>query len=189
MKASGSHVVSFNDVAIDAQSMIGAPDDYAKEPWFSAGAIRFLAVHVGGMHAILDVTLQHLKNARRAGDPHQQHRLGRMGAEVATGYAWLNYVANRWMLIDRLAPATLVAAANAARVAIERAALNLLEDAERAVGAAGMIAPHPLERLIRDLRTYLRQPNPDGALAGVGKALIEGTWEPDGAERLQNDGP
>jgi alkylation response protein AidB-like acyl-CoA dehydrogenase len=28
MEASGSHVVSFNDVAIDAQSMIGAPDDY-----------------------------------------------------------------------------------------------------------------------------------------------------------------
>jgi alkylation response protein AidB-like acyl-CoA dehydrogenase len=28
MEGSGSHVVSFNDVAIDAQSMIGAPDDY-----------------------------------------------------------------------------------------------------------------------------------------------------------------
>jgi len=62
MKASGSHVVTFNSVAMDAESMIGGPDDYAKEPWFSAGAIRFLAVHVGGMHAILDVTLQHLKN-------------------------------------------------------------------------------------------------------------------------------
>jgi len=105
-----------------------------------------------------------------------------MAAEVATGYAWLNYVANRWTLVDRLPPANLVAAANAARVVIERAALNVLEDAERAVGAAGMIAPHPLERLTRDLRTYLRQPNPDSALAGVGKALVEDAWEPGDAD-------
>jgi len=189
MKASGSHVVTFNSVSIDAQSTIGSPDDYGKEPWFSAGAIRFLAVHVGGMHAVLDVTLQHLKNSRRASDPHQQHRLGKMAAEVATGYAWLDYVANRWMLIDRLPATNLVAAANAARVVIERAALNILEDAERSVGAAGLIAPHPLERLIRDLRTYLRQPNPDGALAGVGKALTEGTWEPgDDADSAQSGG-
>jgi len=181
MKASGSHVVSFDGVAIDGESMIGRPEDYVKEPWFSAGASRFLAVHVGGMHAILDITLEHLKNSRRADNAHQQHRLGRIAAEVATGYAWLNYVANRWICIDRLASETVVAAANAARVVIERAALNVLEDAERAVGAAGMIAPHPLERLIRDLRTYLRQPNPDAALAGVGKALIEGAWEPSDA--------
>jgi hypothetical protein len=41
-----------------------------------------------------------------------------------------------------------------------------------------MIAPHPLERLIRDLRTYLRQPNPDGALSALGSAIAEGTWRP-----------
>jgi alkylation response protein AidB-like acyl-CoA dehydrogenase len=143
---------------------------------------------VGGMHAILDVALEHLKNARRAGDPHQQHRLGKMAAEVATGYAWLDYVGNRWTLIDRVPPANLVAAANAARVVIERAALNMLEDAERSVGAAGLIAPHPLERLIRDLRTYLRQPNPDGALAGVGKAFAEGSWKPGDAESSRRNG-
>ena len=42
-----------------------------------------------------------------------------------------------------------------------------------------MIAPYPLERLMRDLRTYLRQPNPDGALASVGAAVTEGVWLPD----------
>lgn len=36
--------------------------------------------------------------------------------------------------------------------------MNVLEIAERSVGASGMIQPHPLERLMRDLRTYLRQP-------------------------------
>jgi hypothetical protein len=41
-----------------------------------------------------------------------------------------------------------------------------------------MIAPHPLERLMRDLRTYLRQPNPDAALAAVGAAVANGIWDP-----------
>jgi hypothetical protein len=68
---------------------------------------------------------------------------------------------------------------NAARGAIERAALNVMELAERSVGAAGMMAPHPLERLMRDLRTYLRQPNPDGALASIGAAVTNGVWLPD----------
>jgi len=68
---------------------------------------------------------------------------------------------------------------NAARGAIERAALNVMELAERSVGVAGMMAPHPLERLMRDLRTYLRQPNPDGAVASVGAAVAEGLWLPD----------
>jgi hypothetical protein len=46
------------------------------------------------------------------------------------------------------------------------------------VGAAGFIAPHRLERLLRDLRTYLRQPNPDGAAGGFGAAIASGEWEP-----------
>ena len=40
------------------------------------------------------------------------------------------------------------------------------------------MAPHPLERLMRDLRTYLRQPNPDGALAMLGTAIADRAWAP-----------
>jgi hypothetical protein len=29
------------------------------------------------------------------------------------------------------------------------------------------------------LRTYLRQPNPDGALAAIGSAVIDDAWSPD----------
>jgi hypothetical protein len=41
-----------------------------------------------------------------------------------------------------------------------------------------MIAPHPFERQLRDLRTYLRQPNPDAALSAVGVAVSDGFWAP-----------
>jgi alkylation response protein AidB-like acyl-CoA dehydrogenase len=178
MRASGSHVVDFAGVAIKAESLLGAPGDYIKEPWFSAGAIRFAAVHVGGMHAVLDTAADHLRNCGRIDDPYQQHRIGKMATEVGTGYAWLDHAARYWAKIKRLEHASTTAALSAARLAIERAALNVLEIAERSVGASGMIQPHPLERLMRDLRTYLRQPNPDAALSAIGRAVAGRSWSP-----------
>jgi alkylation response protein AidB-like acyl-CoA dehydrogenase len=177
MRASGSHIAYFNEIIRD-DFHLGDPDDYLREPRFSAGIIRCAGVHVGGMHAVLDATIAHLKATRRANDPHQQHRLGEMATEIATGYAWLDYAAANFACLERHSPTSLIACMNAARGAIERAALNVLELAERAVGMAGMLSPHPLERLMRDLRTYLRQPNPDGALAAVGSAVIDGAWSP-----------
>ncbi len=178
MKASGSHVVSLDGVAINETTSLGTADSYIREPWFSAGAIRFLAVQVGGMQAILDVTSEHLRRAQRADDAHQIHRVGQMGVAVATGYQWLDQAAQHWAQVGFLPNAEVIAFANAARVAIERAALDVLELAERSVGASGLVAPHPLERLVRDLRTYLRQPNPDGALANVGAAVLNEVWVP-----------
>jgi alkylation response protein AidB-like acyl-CoA dehydrogenase len=178
MRASGSHVVNFENTVLTEHQLIGTPGDYLKEPWFSGGAIRFAAVHVGGMHAVLDVAVAHLNGTDRAKNPHQQHRLGEMGVRVAAGYAWLDHAAKAWSEIGSVSDKEIIAWLGAARLAIERSALDVLELAERSVGAAGMIAPHPLERLLRDLRTYLRQPNPDAALTTVGTAVASGIWDP-----------
>jgi alkylation response protein AidB-like acyl-CoA dehydrogenase len=75
MKASGCHVVDFTGVQVQADHLLGSPDDYIAEPWFSAGAIRFAAVHVGGMHAVFDTAAIHMDETRRGSDPHQRHRL------------------------------------------------------------------------------------------------------------------
>ena len=106
-----------------------------------------------------------------------------MATWVETGYGWLSRAAASWTAAEQdpqsIAVADeAVASVNAARGAVEQAALAVLELAERGVGAAGLIAPHPLERGIRDLRTYLRQPNPDGALSALGDAVADGRWEP-----------
>lgn len=66
--------------------MLGRTDAYLEQPWFSAGAIRFLAVQVGGMHAVLDTATHHLNKTARAGNPYQSHRLAHMGVAVETGY-------------------------------------------------------------------------------------------------------
>jgi alkylation response protein AidB-like acyl-CoA dehydrogenase len=178
MRASGSHVVDLEGIPVTDAATIGADDDYIREPWFSAGAIRFLAVQVGGMQAVLDVTATHLRATKRGNNPYQNHRLGQMAVSIESGYHWLDAVAKRCAHPKHLSSAEVIASANAARVAIERGALEVLELAERSVGASGMIFPHPLERLIRDLRTYLRQPNPDFALSNVGTAVLEQTWSP-----------
>jgi alkylation response protein AidB-like acyl-CoA dehydrogenase len=178
MRASGSHIVCFDGMEIDDDWLLGGVNNYTKEPWFSGGALRFAAVHVGGMHAVLDATVTHLRSAKRLSDSYQRHRLGQMAIAVETGYAWLDRAAGLWGEIGSSRGIGIVTTADAARLAIEEAALCVLESAERGVGAAGMIAPHPLERLIRDLRTYLRQPNPDRALAAVGTAVSNGSWAP-----------
>ena len=51
MRASGVCIVDFDGVPVEDDCRLGGPDDYLKEPWFSAGAIRFAAVQVGGMYA------------------------------------------------------------------------------------------------------------------------------------------
>ncbi|MFC7051220.1 acyl-CoA dehydrogenase family protein [Hansschlegelia quercus] len=181
MRASGSHVVDLNGVTVEPGWMLGGADDYVAQPWFSGGAIRFLAVQVGGMHAVFDAAVAHLRQTDRAKDPHQAHRLARLGVGLETGYLWLRKAAEAWdqaVVAKDAAGTHLMATANGARVAVEAAALALLEDAERGVGAAGMIAPHSLERLIRDMRTYLRQPNPDGAATAFGAAIADGRWIP-----------
>ena len=62
-------------------------------------------------------------------------------------------------------PDMAVAYVNLARLAVERAALDVLEHTHRSIGLAGFLRTHPVERLSRDLATYLRQPAPDRALA------------------------
>ena len=96
MHASGSHIVTFDGVEVDDDWLLGRPDDYIKEPWFSGGAIRFAAVHVGGMHAVLNVVVKHLRHTKRNCDPYQRHRMGQMAIDVEAGYAWLDHVAELW---------------------------------------------------------------------------------------------
>ena len=64
-------------------------------------------------------------------------------------------------------------AADGAIGAVERAGLDAIELAQRSVGLSGFLEAHPLERLARDLATYLRQPAPDGALAGAATYVAE----------------
>jgi alkylation response protein AidB-like acyl-CoA dehydrogenase len=149
---------------------IGEAGDDQRQPFFSGGAWRFLAVQTGGAAELVRLLCQHLRDLGRDGDPHQRARVGEAAAALETATLWVTRAA--WhMAQDSLSPEAKVAYVNLARGAVERALLEILLHAQRSVGLMGFMRPHPMERVARDLATYLRQPAPDQALQ-MGAAFV-----------------
>ncbi|MCJ2060906.1 acyl-CoA/acyl-ACP dehydrogenase [Methylobacterium sp. J-048] len=162
MRASATGTVDFTGLGPDRFTLVGAPDDYQAQPHFSGGAWRFLAVQLGGLEALLDAWRGHLVATGRGEDPHQLARLGEGVIAAETARLWVARAAA--IVGEEGDPDGIIAYVNLARLAVERAGLDLLERAQRSVGLQGFLRDHPLERLTRDLATYLRQPGPDRAL-------------------------
>ena len=164
MRASATGTLDFTGLEVASSELIGEPGDYLRQPIFSAGAWRFAAVHLGGIERLLDELRGHLVRTRRrcrslsAG----QGWPGRDRRRDSPAVAGASMPSRRG---PGGRPDTAVAYVNLARLAVERAALDVLELTHRSIGLAGFLRTHPVERLSRDLTTYLRQPAPDRALA------------------------
>ncbi len=214
MRASASFRVDFGGVRVSPDALLGAPDDYYRQPWFGAGAIRFAAVQLGGAEALFDHTRRYLRDLDRAADPHQRARAGEVAILIEGGNNWLRGAA---LQADTLLRATtgemdgagdngnnnhadtraarnerVVAYANMTRTAIESICLECMRLCERSVGARGLLRPHPLERIHRDLTLYLRQPATDAALNDAGRYALEhdapahALWDEDAPEAGDN---
>lgn len=171
MRASATGTLDFTGLTVDANALLGGPDDYHRQPCFSGGAWRFTAVQLGGIEAVFDTWRRHIKDAGRGADPHQLARLGEGAIAVETARQWVERAA----LIaseDTLTSDRIIAFVNLARLAVERAGLDVLQLAQRSVGLQGFLRNHPLERLSRDLATYLRQPAPDRALTVAAAEIL-----------------
>jgi alkylation response protein AidB-like acyl-CoA dehydrogenase len=177
MRATASFRADLTGLEIGPEDLIGSANAYYQQPTFSGGAIRFAAVQLGGAEAIFEETQAFLQGMGRIDDPYQRQRLGEMAIALESGRQWLRgaaeYDARPGAASGEGAEAT-VAYANMTRTAIERICLDMLQLAERSVGARGLLQPLPFERLHRDLTHYLRQPAPDGSLADVGRFVLEG---------------
>ena len=126
---------------------------------------------------IFEETRAFLRGLDRTDDPYQRQRLGQMAIALEGGRQWLHgatgYASRAGANAPGAAEAT-VAYANMTRTAIEKICLDMLQLAERCVGARGLLQPLTFERLHRDLTHYLRQPAPDGSLADVGRFVLDG---------------
>lgn len=182
MRASASYKVDFTGVELDESALIGKPGDYFRQPWLTAGVIRFAAVQLGGAEALFDLTRQYLQDLERIDDPYQQERLGRMAIALESGNLWLQGSAAQ---VATYAPIfggdinvthpkaeQLVTYTNMVRTAIEQICMDMMQLCERSVGTRGLLPPNPIERIIRDLTLYLRQPVFDAALASAGKYAL-----------------
>lgn len=163
MRASATGTMDLAGLAATDDDILGRDDDYHRQPGFSGGAWRFAAVHLGGIERVLDSVRAHLVAGGRSGDPHQLARVGQAALAAETARLWVEHAAVTAQEGARPSD-EVVAYVNLARLAVERAGLDVLELAHRSIGLAGFLAPHPMERLTRDLATYLRQPAPDRAL-------------------------
>ncbi len=171
MRASATGTFAFDGIAVTDDEILGAWGDYHRQPIFSGGAWRFAAVQIGGIEAVFDAWRAHLAATGRGGDPHQLARLGEGAISVAGARLWVERAA-RIVAEDELAPDRIVAFVNLARLAVEKAGLDVLQLAQRSVGLQGFLRAHPLERLSRDLATYLRQPAPDRALTTAATEIL-----------------
>jgi alkylation response protein AidB-like acyl-CoA dehydrogenase len=183
MRATASYKVDFTGVVLDESALIGKPGDYYKQPWLTAGVVRFAAVQLGGAEALFYAVRQFLQDLNRTQDAYQEERLGKMAIALESGRLWLQGAADR---LKEYAPTfggdpatsnpkaeALVAYANMVRTAIEQICMEAIQLAERSVGTRGLLPPHPTERIIRDLTLYLRQPAFDAALASVGRYALQ----------------
>jgi alkylation response protein AidB-like acyl-CoA dehydrogenase len=182
MRASATGAVDFTGVEIKPIEMVGREGDYERQPWFSAGAWRFAAVHLGGMERLFDLLRRHLQETNRGQDPHQAARLGRAAMAVETARLWVAQAATITEApLGSREPEQLVAYVNLARLAVEAAALDLMQLVQRSGGLHAFLRPSPIERISRDLATYLRQPGPDRALTDAAAWILT---QPVGAQDL-----
>jgi len=173
MQRSQTHVVRWNGADPASFRFVGEPGDYAREPFFSGGALRFVACHAGGVAAVFDHVRDHLVATGRTGDPHQAGRVADLYLAAAAAAAAVRGAAATWGTIpyvDHVA---------AARVAVTACAERAIATAQQAIGLGGMFVAHPLSAALTDLMVYLRQPMPDAQRMRVGAAAADGVLVPD----------
>lgn len=176
MRAATTGQVSFDGLRINAEDWLGEPDAYMEEPDFSAGAWRTCAVTCGGLEALLGLAIAQLVARGRDGDPHQRARIGRAWIAQETALHWLSRAADAAEL--GAAPADAIATAGFARTAIEAVCLEVIQLVERSIGLPAFLHPSPIERVRRDLATYLRQPASDEVLDQAAAHVMQARFSP-----------
>ena len=163
MRAAVTGAVDFTGCEVSAEAILGGPGDYLREPDFSAGAWRGSAVALGGLIALLDHAAAQLRESGRLDSPHTQARLGQAFIARETSRLWVSAVAR--IAEDPAADAGYrVTTVGLGRIAVETACLDAMRLIQRSLGLSSFRQGTPVERICRDLSTYLRQPAPDEVL-------------------------
>ena len=163
LRAAVTGAVDFSGLRIARTAWLGEPGDYLREPEFSAGAWRAAAAALGGLTALLTAHRAALLTRQRDSDRHQRARFGQAAIAHETARLWLVRAATRACLQDGPAQ-EIVAYVNLARLAVEAACLDALRLTQRSLGLSAFLVGGEVERLARDLATFLRQPAPDETL-------------------------
>lgn len=195
MRATASYKVDFSGVELPKTTFVGQPNDYYRQPWLTAGVVRFAAVQLGGAEALFDEARRFLHSLERTQDPYQEERFGKMAIAIESGNLWLKGAADLLMNYapkfagspDEPQPEApqLIAYANMVRTAIEQVCLDVMQLVQRSVGTRGLLPPVAIDRINRDLTLYLRQPAFDAAIATIGQYALSHSDSVDQLWRIQ----
>lgn len=164
MRSSATGTIDLAGIPIGPDDLVGGADDYKRQPFFSGGAWRFCAVQLGAIERLVDLFREALSRSGRGGDAYQRQRVADCVIAAGGAAAWIETAANLCAR-ERSVPEAIVANVGFVRTVTERAGLDVMERVHRGVGLGSFVRPNAIERVGRDLATYLRQPAPDGAMA------------------------
>jgi alkylation response protein AidB-like acyl-CoA dehydrogenase len=170
MRATATGTVDFTGMAVGKAEQIGEVGDYMRQPTFSGGAWRFCAAQLGAIERLVDLFRQHLNATQRGHDPYQLQRLAACVSAAKTARFWVEEASRRFA--SEIDAVQVVAFTHFTRSITEQSALTVMETVQRGIGLKAFIRPHDVERICRDLATYLRQPAPDLAMADCAKSFL-----------------
>lgn len=177
MRATVSGTYELTGLRPSREDLLGAPGDYDREPRFTAGAWRFLAVQLGGVEALLAETREAMPANARA-DPLQRAKFAEAVAATRGALLWTREAADRAAHdLPDAKPFVLLA-----RGVVERAALDVMELSARIVGTRSALDGSRIDKITRDLSLYLRQAGPDHARDEAAKAFLDHDAWGDGDE-------
>ncbi|HVZ10159.1 acyl-CoA dehydrogenase [Rhodopila sp.] len=164
MRASVTGAVDFSGCRVAEDAVLGGPGDYLREPDFSAGAWRGSAVALGGLTALVELAVAHLRGGTRLDHPQMLARFGHIFIARDTAALWVRRAGEAAEDPTR-ACQDRVATVGLGRLAVEAACLEAMTLIQQSIGLAAFRQGDPIERIGRDLQTYLRQPARDAVLA------------------------
>lgn len=168
MRDSDTLHVRFDDVSVDRDAVVGPPGWYLGRPGFWIGSIGVAACWYGG--ALGAARALRAAVATRRDDHHGLAHLGAADALCAAMRSTLRGTAHA--IDDGIAGVALRTLAWRTRAAVERLASDVLDHAERGIGAGGLTADPAMARRAADLPIYLRQHHAERDLEALGRAVV-----------------
>ena len=177
MRATMSGDYSLNGMRLDPHACLGAQGDYDREPRFTAGAWRFLAVQLGGIEGLLGAIKRSLPEKARS-DPLQRLKFAECVVASRTAHYWVAEASRKAAREDIDSPAFV----QMARGVVERAGLDVVERAARLIGTRSAFDGERVDKISRDLALYLRQAGPDHARDQAAIAWLQRNAGDDGGD-------
>jgi alkylation response protein AidB-like acyl-CoA dehydrogenase len=171
MRGTATATVCFEALFVPVAAVVGDADDYYRSPLFSGGAWRVLTVQLGGLDRILALHAERLLTSGRHDDPVFRARFATAAAAVECARLLVAEAGRRAEGANG-DPTAIDAYVDQARGQFELLALGAIDATRRNIGLSSFIAPDPLDRCLRDLETYLRQPFVDASRDSAARWLL-----------------